>query len=251
VKHPRRLAQGALLARRRHHEVALRLLALAVCPHISAITKIFVYHTALGRRHWLQLDGLTRPQGLLRRGVSILVEGLSATLAISIRIDHNAQGRLAARKYDPLSQMLDSIDCLSSTTDQETYVFALDAPPQNSVLLRDLNLALQAQAHRYLGEQLSQKLRGVLVILVAIISFALAHRLRPERFFFLRGGGGGVLEPLPMPASAGSVAAPLELPFDEPAPASAPFVGSAAGGAPMLRLTKYCCPIVHRLVVIQ
>src|SRR5262249_24337585 len=123
-------------------------------------------------------------------------------------------------------------------------------------------------------EQLFEQPGGV-ELLVDRRWAAVAHRRLPERFFFLRGerGGGaaGLLSgsfagggpprpprrpppplapppleppPPPTPASAG-LSVRIDLPLDVPSACT------GAGGGPICRLIRYCCPIVHRFVVIQ
>jgi dTDP-4-amino-4,6-dideoxygalactose transaminase len=80
----------------------------------------------------------------------------------------------------------------------------------------------------------------------------LAHRRRPERFFFLRGPAGGAFvasapfEPDASPFT-GLAAFAGVLPF--PSPASAPTASGSGGGRK--RLMKSCWPIVQKFVVTQ
>src|SRR5439155_2277760 len=116
--------------------------------------------------------------------------------------------------------------------DEQAYVAALDASAQDAGLFVHLDLDVDAERIHDLLEQLAQRLARLQLLveeLVVGVPSDVAHRRRPERFFFLRGGRGGVEVRVraPTPASAGS-------PLGEPrgAAGALPSAGAAAPGAP-------------------
>src|SRR5439155_15970767 len=116
--------------------------------------------------------------------------------------------RRTVREDDALRQMLDRIDRLSVPADEQPHVLTAQATADHPGRLLDLDLHIETEAVRDLLEQLLERLGGLELLADRIFcAIAVAHRRRPERFFFLRGarGGGGPVAGRPLtPARAGS-----------------------------------------------
>src|SRR5207253_10895748 len=201
-----------------------------------------------------------RAQDLFGGVVGVGPQQLCAPLAIAVGVDHDARSAGSFGEHDALSEMLHRVDRLTAPADEQPDVAALDAPAQYARALLDVDLHVDAQRVHDLLEQLFERLGGLQLIRQRLgpgVAFLVAHRRRPERFFFLRGGRGGGAElrsAAPTPARAGSPLGPRPraggaLPSGE-GPPPVPLPGGA-GGAPMYCRISSCWPIVHRFVVIQ
>jgi hypothetical protein len=92
--------------------------------------------------------------------------------------------------------VLDGVDRLAVAPDEEAEILAVQAAAHELAVIVDAHPRVQAECLDQLLEQLGERIgsgrRG-------------HHLLRPERFFFLRGGRGGAeLRPLPAAAAAGA-----------------------------------------------
>src|ERR1700716_57330 len=95
--------------------------------------------------------------------------------------------------------MLHRFDRLPAASDEEADVVTGHAPAQDVLSILHLDLNLESEAVDDLVEQLLERLGRVeLVTLAGAIQAVLVHRLRPERFFRLRGGRGGGAPALPL-----------------------------------------------------
>src|SRR4051794_37963040 len=147
-------------------------------------------------------------------------------------------------------------------TDQPPhFIGTVDGRPDFLSGLRHLNRRVEPERIDHPADDLAHALRRLLRYV--------GHRRRPERFFFLRGPGGGTLlacapfEAVPasssafadLPTLAGFAglfalpSAPAGTAAAAPAPAAAP-AGKGSGGG-RNRLMKSCWPIVQKFVVIQ
>jgi len=194
------------------------------------------------------------PAGLL----GLPLERQPAAFAVAGRVDLNlGRRRLAVRRHLE-REMLHGVDRLAVASDEETHVVTVQDPPDPIRLLEDLHFGVQLQSVVDVLEQLAHSFSGRIG--------SPTHRRLPDRFFFLRGDGGGGadgrlfgagFEPAPPPAGtgrAGGVAAPSPprwsvrsiIDMGGPSP-------SAEGGriGPRRLRTIVCWMIVQKFVVIQ
>src|ERR1700704_227788 len=124
--------------------------------------------------------------------------------------------------------MLDGVDRLPATPNEQAHVLSLHTSGEHPVGLLHAHVHVEADAVHNLLEQLPQ--HGGLILLLLPYTLGLTHRRLPERFFFLRGGLGGALPvTAPAPASAGSSLGPFAtgLPFGDA------FLSPSGGPTPL------------------
>src|SRR4051794_1870940 len=258
-------------AQRRHDEVAVGLRALGVRLHVLAVLEVLVHDLALGGAHGVERDRAAAAHGVVGRLVGLAVERLGAAVAVAGGVDDHPLRPVLRRGGGAVGQVLHRVDGGAVAADEEPEVARVERRADDALLLLDLDVGLEGKSVVDALEQLADAVgRG---------GGRVAHRRRPERFFFLRGGaGGGPLPALPFavaePPSPAATAAvgdslprgrlpppplPAALLLPPPAAASAfsfSLASLAAAAAcsrsgPRRFLMIDCCTIVHRFVVIQ
>src|SRR4051812_35520907 len=248
--------------------MAIRLVALAVGVHVTAIAQVLVDDPALAGGHRVQRDRSRVLHGLVGGQVGLALQRLLTPGTVALGIHHDAAAAGPAAEDDPLGQVLDRVDRLAVAADEQAEVLAVHRADERLVLDRHLDVGIEVQRAGDLLEQVAQRR-------LALLGRDGHQRRRPARFFLRRGGGGGALPARGLAASpfsdgAGSLrrfgfsaagggsAAPLPLP--------SPAIAAAAAGAappalaasrastaawPKRRRRIVCWPTVHRFVVIQ
>ena len=218
------------------HEVPVRLLALAVRLDAVTITKVFVHDPALAGAHRLERDGAILAQRLVGGVVRHAHERLATALAVPARVDdHAACGAVPLAVDHARGKVLDRVDRLPVMADEEAQVVAVDRAGDRLTIVGDLDVAVEV-------ERIDDPLEEVGDDILRCVTIGHQRRL-PERFFFWRGGGGGVAD-----ATFFSACLTCSL-----AACSSRAIARAAHGvgSPAARRIRSCCPTVHRFVVIQ
>src|SRR4051794_9863822 len=238
--------------------MALGLVALAVRLDPAALAQVLVDELALAGRHRVERHRPPVALGVHGGLVGLLLEGLAATGAVALRVDHDAPARrLHVGEQDPLRQVLHRVDRLPVAADEEPEVVALERRGHRLLGRLEVDVGSKAHALRELLEELDQ--HRVLPLDVH------PYRLRPERLRLRRGGGGGAFvvravssaeAPFPAP-SLGALLRPAVTAL-APAGAAAPFPAVTSAGfhaagwpLPITRRRNCCCPMVQTFVVIQ
>ena len=154
--------RAAPRAERRHHEVAVGLVALGVrldAPLDPAGTRArpcgpsaVIASSATGR-----LKRSASASGLVGLGV----QRGGAAVAVAGGVDHHAPRSSLPRTVDPPGQVLERVDRLAVPADDEAEVLADERPGDHLAVVGDLDLRVEVKGVHDLREQLANPRPGV------------------------------------------------------------------------------------------
>src|SRR3712207_396869 len=124
----RRERSGLALALRRDDEVPVRLLALAVRVHVAAVAQVLVDDPALARGHRVERDRTPGGEDVLGGLLGLALQDALAPLAVAggVHDDPAAPVLAVALAHHALGQVLDGLDRLAVTTDEQPQVVAVE-----------------------------------------------------------------------------------------------------------------------------
>ena len=129
--------------------------------------------------------GRPSDDGGLRGLVGRLAQRLGAARAVAGGVDHDRHPVTVAAGREAVGEVLDRVDRLAVATDQEPDVVADVFGDQPIALDPDLDIGVDIGL-------VEDPLHQLADAVTRFIDRRHAHRLRPERFLRLRGGGGGL-----------------------------------------------------------
>ena len=147
------------------------------CSWTTLRSSALIASSDTGRRSWTAVSAAWSAGGPERD---------RAPLAVAGGVDHDPLADAGPVDGDPVGEVLDRVDRLAVVADQQTEVIAHEVGADVLVVLLDLHLA-STPTPAAIGSSISRTREPA-----SPISASTLYLLRPERFFFLRGGGGGV-----------------------------------------------------------